>query len=310
LKFQQPKLFQFALTLPFCPASILGIEIRCSTAIFSASHQANSAEFPTPPLRSDEKRKLPSSSKSVAATSQQNVLGIAGRVRARWAPIHAGSPAIKTEVCRVAPKQASKSRRRGGRHRAHRPSLEQDIHRGSRGDFNNRMNGAALNGAEGGRPLALPGLRQRPGADPCARFYAARGFDTTAHAYLREARRGCLRWSASGKVRQLEQLHPHLRDAPVPASPTVTIGAPADELDVGTAAKASQAVSSEIVLGDLIKMLLRIAVEHAGAERGSLILFPGDEPRMAAEATPGRGGQCGCYNITTVLLISRSTMAA
>ncbi len=53
--------------------------------------------------------------------------------------------------------------------------------------------------------------------------------------------------------------------------------------------KASQAVSGEIVLGKLIKTLLRIAVEHAGAERGLLILFPGDEPRIVAEATTGRG---------------------
>src|ERR1700694_3981514 len=32
-----------------------------------------------------------------------------------------------------------------------------------------------------------------------------------------------------------------------------------------------------------------IAVEHAGAERGLLILFQGDEPQIAAEAATGRG---------------------
>src|SRR5260370_8191840 len=92
-----------------------------------------------------------------------------------------------------------------------------------------------------------------------------------------------------GKVRQLEQLHPHLRDAPVPASPIATIGAPVERLDVGTVLKAAQAVSGEIVLDKLIETLLRIAVEHAGAERGLLILFQGDEPQTAAEATTGRG---------------------
>jgi PAS domain S-box-containing protein len=122
-----------------------------------------------------------------------------------------------------------------------------------------------------------------------ARFYTARGFGTIAHAYLREARRCYLRWGAFGKVRQLEQLYPHLRDAPIPASPTATIGALVEQLDVGTVLKAAQAVSGEIVLGELIKTLLRIAVEHAGAERGLLILFPGDEPRIAAEATTDRG---------------------
>jgi PAS domain S-box-containing protein len=123
-----------------------------------------------------------------------------------------------------------------------------------------------------------------------ARFYAARGFDEIAHLYLRNARYGYLRWGADGKVRQLEQLHPHLRDAPVPASlTTTTIGAPVEQLDVGTVLKAAQAVSGEIVLGELIKTLLRVAVEHAGAGRGLLILFSGDEPRIAAEATTGRG---------------------
>jgi len=122
-----------------------------------------------------------------------------------------------------------------------------------------------------------------------ARFYAGRGVTTVAHAYLREARRCYLRWGAFGKVRQLEQLHPHLRDAPVPASPTATIGRPVEQLDVGTVLKAAEAVSGEIVLGRLITTLLRIAVEHAGAERGLLIMFPDDEPQIAAEATAGRG---------------------
>jgi PAS domain S-box-containing protein len=121
-----------------------------------------------------------------------------------------------------------------------------------------------------------------------ARFYAARGFETIAHTYLRNARSCYLRWGADGKVRQLEQLHPHLREKPIAAS-TTAFGAPVEQLDVGTVLKAAQAVSGEIVLGELIKTLLRIAVEYAGAQRGLLILFPGDEPRISAEATIGRG---------------------
>jgi PAS domain S-box-containing protein len=122
-----------------------------------------------------------------------------------------------------------------------------------------------------------------------SRFYAARGFEKIARVYLQDARYGYLRWGADGKVRQLEQLHPHLRDAQVPAFPTATIGAPVEQLDVGTVLKAAQAVSGEIVLGKLIERLMRIAVEHAGAERGLLVLFSGEEPQIAAEATTGRG---------------------
>ena len=122
-----------------------------------------------------------------------------------------------------------------------------------------------------------------------SRFYAARGFEKIARVYLQDARYGYLRWGADGKVRQLERLHPHLRDAPAPTSPTATFGARVEQLDVGTVLKAAQAVSGEIVLDKLIERLMRIAVEHAGAERGLLILFPDDEPRIAAEATTGRG---------------------
>src|SRR5258708_14924819 len=68
-----------------------------------------------------------------------------------------------------------------------------------------------------------------------------------------------------------------------------TIGATFEHLDVGTVVKASQAVSGEIELGKLIETLLTIAVEHAGAERGLLILCQGDAPRIEAEATTSRG---------------------
>jgi PAS domain S-box-containing protein len=122
-----------------------------------------------------------------------------------------------------------------------------------------------------------------------SRFYAAHGFEKIARAYLQDARYGYLRWGADGKVRQLEHLYPQLRDAPASASPTATVGRRLEQLDVGTVLKAAQAVSGEIILGELIKTLLRIAVENAGAERGLLILFPGDKPRIEAEATTSWG---------------------
>ena len=45
-----------------------------------------------------------------------------------------------------------------------------------------------------------------------------------------------------------------------------------------------------MVLPRLIEKLVRIAVEHAGAERGLLILIRDGEPRIEAEATTGPGG--------------------
>ena len=118
-----------------------------------------------------------------------------------------------------------------------------------------------------------------------ARFYVARGFNLIAHAYLRKARFCYLRWEAAGKVRQLDELYPGLReDEPVPG-PTSTIGTPVENLDLATVIKVSQAVSGEIVLEKLIDTLMRTAIENAGAERGLLILRRGVKQWIEAEAT-------------------------
>ena len=119
-----------------------------------------------------------------------------------------------------------------------------------------------------------------------ARFYAAHGSETSAHVYLCNARSCYERWGALGKVKQLDELYPHLQEE---RPPTSTIDTPVRQLDVGTVVKASQALSSEIVLSKLIEKLMRIAVEHAGAERGLLILLRGAEPRIEAVATTGHG---------------------
>jgi len=118
-----------------------------------------------------------------------------------------------------------------------------------------------------------------------ARFYAARGFEDIAHLYLRKARYGYLRWGADGKVRQLEEMYPHLRAEEPAPGPTSTIATPVEHLDLATVIKVSQAVSSEIVLEKLIHTLMRTAIEQAGAEHGLLILDRGGEQRIAAEAT-------------------------
>jgi PAS domain S-box-containing protein len=118
-----------------------------------------------------------------------------------------------------------------------------------------------------------------------ARFYSARGFGKIAQAYRRDARYYYLRWGATAKVRQLEQLYPYLRSQELISGPMSTMGAPVEHLDLATVIKISQAVSSEIVLKKLIDTLMRTAVEHAGAERGLLILPRGLEQRIEAEAT-------------------------
>jgi PAS domain S-box-containing protein len=118
-----------------------------------------------------------------------------------------------------------------------------------------------------------------------ARFYAARGFEDVANLYLGNARRAYLRWGADGKVRQLDQLHPRLRQDQRAPGPTGTIEAPVEQLDLATVIEVSQAISGEMVLEKLIDGLMRAAIEHAGAERGLLISPRSEEMQIDAEAT-------------------------
>ena len=120
------------------------------------------------------------------------------------------------------------------------------------------------------------------------RFYAARGFEKIAATYLRDARYCYIRWGADGKVRQLEQLYPYLRAEKAVSDSTPTILTPVEHLDLTTVIKVSEAVSGEIVLEKLVDTLVRTAIEHAGAERGLLILPRGDEHRIEAEVTTRR----------------------
>ena len=168
----------------------------------------------------------------------------------------------------------------------------------------NFANRAALVGAEiarlGGRELDAERLYEQAirsarangfvhnealASEIAARFYAARGLQINAQAHLRNARRCYLNWGADGKVRQLDQLHPHLREADSAPALTGTIGASVEQLDLATVIKVSQAISGEIELEKLIDALMHTAIEQAGAERGLLIFASGAEQRVVAEAT-------------------------
>jgi PAS domain S-box-containing protein len=119
-----------------------------------------------------------------------------------------------------------------------------------------------------------------------ARFYSERGFPAFAQTYFKSARYGYLRWGALGKVRQIDQEFSPLHEERASAA-AGTIETPVERLDLATVMKVSHAVSEEIVLEQLIQKLMVIAIEHAGAQRGLLILPFGEEYRIVAEAKTG-----------------------
>ena len=120
-----------------------------------------------------------------------------------------------------------------------------------------------------------------------ARFYLSKGKARIAQVYLREARYCYLKWGALAKVQDLDRRYPellaetlarragdHFRSG-IHLSLTDTTRTSSGVLDVSTVLKASQAISSEIVLENLLKRLMAIVIENAGAERG-LLLFEED----------------------------------
>jgi len=115
-------------------------------------------------------------------------------------------------------------------------------------------------------------------------FYRARGFAQFADTYLCNARACYASWGADGKVRQLDRLYPGLKQEQLLLDAASTITAPLEGLDLAAMIRVSQAVSSEIVLEKLFDTVMRRAMEHAGAERGLLIVPHGDDLRIEAES--------------------------
>lgn len=116
------------------------------------------------------------------------------------------------------------------------------------------------------------------------RFHASRGLDTIADAYLSNARDCYERWGAASKVKQLDARY-GTRTRALPGAVTSAVDRPVAQLDVEIVDKASQTLSSEMALPSLLEKLMHLAIVHAGAQRGLLVLLHADEPHIEAEAT-------------------------
>ncbi len=134
-----------------------------------------------------------------------------------------------------------------------------------------------------------------------ADFYLAQGKAKFADIYLETAHYLYTKWGAQAKVKRLEKKYPHLLNkynktdnskygSTTVGSITHTISGKAgakkldsESLDLGTVMKATQALSGEIVLEQLLKKLMRIVIENAGAQHGALLLETDGEWRIEAE---------------------------
>ncbi|BAY83364.1 serine/threonine protein kinase with two-component sensor domain [Calothrix parasitica NIES-267] len=126
-----------------------------------------------------------------------------------------------------------------------------------------------------------------------ANFWLGMNKEDFAQIYLRKAYNGYQNWGAKFKVADLENqysfwLNPqlaktinnqnankHISQTTINQNSTTTNFG--ETLDIHTVLKASQTISNEILLAELIDQLMKIVIENAGAQTGSLIFVSNGE---------------------------------
>jgi len=112
-----------------------------------------------------------------------------------------------------------------------------------------------------------------------AKHYLARGREKIAQTYMKEAHYCYDRWGATAKVKDLETRYPQFfsqssraASTSVPITAETITNAFHSDFDLAAVMKASQAISREIELKQLLRSLMQILIENAGAQTGYLIL--------------------------------------
>ncbi|MBV9389663.1 MAG: AAA family ATPase [Chroococcidiopsidaceae cyanobacterium CP_BM_ER_R8_30] len=112
-----------------------------------------------------------------------------------------------------------------------------------------------------------------------AKHYLARGRIKFAQTYMKEAQYCYERWGATAKVKDLETRYPQffpqssrVATTSIPTTSGTTSNSSPIALDLAAVMKASQAISREIELEQLLCSLMQVLIENAGAQTGYLLL--------------------------------------
>ncbi len=113
-----------------------------------------------------------------------------------------------------------------------------------------------------------------------AKFYYIHEINDFASSYMQQAHGLYEQWGAHAKVCQLEEKYTSLLEIPPQKTPEdkpyhkpeAVSAKVEDRLDLAAMMKMSQAISSEIQLEKLLKILMRLVIQNSGAEKALLIL--------------------------------------
>ncbi|MCP5497780.1 MAG: AAA family ATPase [Leptospiraceae bacterium] len=135
------------------------------------------------------------------------------------------------------------------------------------------------------------------------KFYLSRGLKREAAIYMQEAYLVYKRWGATRKLEFMKEKYQGLLEQKVFQKFTLestlnkqTLKVTSTEnsgqfMDLGTVSKASQTLSGEVHLEKLLKKLMNIVCENAGAEKGILLLKEKTSGKMIIQAERKENGE-------------------
>lgn len=119
------------------------------------------------------------------------------------------------------------------------------------------------------------------------RFFVNTKQDILANFYLQNSYRIYKRWGALAKLKQMESQYTQLKGGPGAEWQNELLDEPANQqstnVDLETVLKASGALSGEIILPRLLKKMMQIIMENAGAQSGFLVMEKDGEKLVQAE---------------------------
>src|SRR5262249_6900680 len=124
-----------------------------------------------------------------------------------------------------------------------------------------------------------------------AEFLFERGEEEAAQLFMSKAAHLYELWGARAKVRHIERRYPALRERAGGAAREVTRTTTRDatgSLDLLSVVRASQAISGEVVLPELLRRIMTVVIQSAGARRG-LLIVPGARPLVVEVDMAAKG---------------------
>ena len=114
-----------------------------------------------------------------------------------------------------------------------------------------------------------------------AKYFLEKQYEEVARPCLTAARDAYRKWGADAKVKLLETKYPVIPGGKLPDKSLAAF----DSLDFSAIVDALQTISTEIVLADLLKNLMKIVLENAGATKTQFLTVKGERLYLEAQHT-------------------------